>query len=371
MNKLSLLLTSVLLAVLITGCDDSNGNGENNGERVREIPVETITLVPDRFDDFVRLTGSVEAISDAVISSEVSGNIVRIADRGQRVSRNGIIARVDDRMLQANFRAAKAAFEFADETLQRLEPLYADSIVSVQDFRAALTERDARRAQLDQAETALSNAEIRAPFAGRVEERMVRSGELINPGMPVVRLVSTDRVRVRVGVPERYSSEIREGSEAIISLRSYGGAELVSEVSFAGSVIDQDRRTYPVEIEMANPEGIVKPEMVVSVQLKRRAIEDAIIVPRTAIIRDEGTENIFVAREVNGHLVSELVEIRTGTATGPLVEVLKGLEPGDVVVVAGMSALSIGDRLNVLRSESSTERSQRLQARNGGLAQVR
>ena len=371
MNKFSLLIATVLLAVLLAGCDEPNGNGENNGERVREIAVETITLTPDRFDDFIRLTGSVEAVNDAVISAEASGQILRIADRGQRVSRNAVIARLDDRMLEANFRAAKAGFDFAQETVQRLEPLYADSIVSVQDFRAALTERDARRAQLDQAERALAHAEIRAPFGGRVEERMVRTGELINPGMPVVRLVNTDRVRIKAGVPERFSAEIREGSEAIVNLRSYGGGEMNSTVTFAGNVIDPDRRTFIVEIEMENPNGIIKPEMVVNLQLKRRAIEDALIIPRTAIIRDEGTENIFVAREQNGYSVAELVEIRTGTATGALIEVLEGLQAGDVVIVAGMSALSVGDRLNVIRNETSAERAQRLNAGSNGIAQAR
>ncbi|AXI99847.1 membrane fusion protein, multidrug efflux system [Cyclonatronum proteinivorum] len=370
MNKLSILFTAALLGLFITACDELNEN-EENGERVREIAVETITLTADRFDDFIRLTGSVEAVSDAVISAEASGQVLRIAERGQRVNRNGLIASLDDRMLEANVRAARAGFDFAEETLQRLEPLYADSIVSVQDYRAALTERDARRAQLDQAEKALQDAEIRAPFSGRIEERMVRTGELINPGMPVVRLVNTDRVRIRAGVPERYSAEIREGSEAIVSLRSYGGGEVNSAVTFAGSVIDPDRRTYTVEIEMENPDGLIKPEMVVNLRLKRRAIEDALIIPRTAIIRDEGSENIFVAREENGHLVAALTEIRTGTATGSLIEVLEGLQEGDQVIVSGMSALSVGDRLNVLRNENSAERFSRLNSGSNGMAQAR
>ena len=354
-------LTTVILAaaLFLSACE--NGDENDNEDRVRQIPVETITITPDQFDDFIRVSGSVEAINDAVISSEASGQVRFIAERGQRVNRGDIVARLDDRVLRANADAARASFEFAQETFERLEPLFADSIVSTQDFRGARTERDAARAQLDQAEKALEDAEIRAPFNGRIEERMIRTGELISPGMPVVRITNTDRIRVRAGVPERYSAEIREGSDVVVSLRAYGGYEYESSVSFAGSVIDPDRRTFPIEVEMRNPEGLIKPEMVVNLRVKRRAIRDAIVVPRTAIVRDEGSVNLFVVREENGHKVSELVEIRTGTATGPVVEILEGLQEGDEVVVAGMSNLSIGDRLNIIQNESSTERATRLQ----------
>jgi len=355
------ILTSVLLAsvLFLSACE--NGEENNDEERVRQIPVETITITPDQFDDFIRVSGSVEAINDAVISSEASGQVLYIANRGQRVNRGDTIARLDDRSLRANLDAARAGFEFAQETFERLEPLYADSIVSTQDFRAARTERDGARAQLDQAEKALEDAEIRTPFNGRIEERMIRTGELINPGMPVVRITNTDRIRVRAGVPERYSAEIREGNDVIVSLRSYGGSDYESRVSFAGNVIDQDRRTFPVEVEMSNPDDAIKPEMVVNLRIKRRAIEGAIVVPRTAIVRDEGSVNLFVAREENGHKISELVEVRTGTATGPVVEILEGLQEGDEVVVAGMSNLSVGDRLNIISNETSVSRAERLQ----------
>ncbi|MCH8569180.1 MAG: efflux RND transporter periplasmic adaptor subunit [Balneolales bacterium] len=358
--KLSVLIGSL---VLFTACE--NGEEENgNNNRVRQIPVETIIIEADRFDDFIRLSGSAEAIDDAVLSSEVSGQVLEIANRGERVNRGAVIARIDDRIIRTNLSSAEAAYNFANDTFQRLEPLYADSIISTQDFRAARTERDAAKAQLEQMQKMLEDTEIRAPFNGRVEERMVRRGELINPGMPVVRLVNADRIRLRAGVPERYSTEIKEGSEVIVSLRTYGGGEYESRISFAGNVIDSERRTFPIEIEMSNRDSMIKPEMVVNIRAKRRSIENAVIIPRTAVVRDESSVSVFVAEEADGNKVARLVEVELGTATGPLIEVIAGLEPGDEVIVAGISALSIGDRLNIVKSETSNERALRLQSSN-------
>lgn len=351
----------------LTGCDGDaplNDNNENDDQRVREVAVETITIQPDSFDDFIRVSGSVEAIDDAVISAEVGAQVLSIVDRGARLNRGDVIAELDKRMLRANLDAAEASFQFAEETVERLEPLFEDEVVSVQDFRAARTERDAAKAQLDQAQKALEDATIRAPFSGRIEERMIRTGELINPGMPVARIVDTRRVRVLGGVPERFSSEIREGSPARIDLSAYGMETLEQQISFAGNAVDPDRRTYQIEIELENPGQRLKPDMVASLRLKRRTIEDAIIIPRTAIVRDESNLNVFIARpheDGNGHKTAELVRIETGTAVGAVVEVLEGLNPQDEVVVAGMSNISVGDRLNIISNEDSNERALRLQ----------
>lgn len=363
------MMMPALLVLALAGCNGEaplNGEDENDEsqQRVREIAVETITLRPDGFDDLVRISGSVEAIDDAVISAEVGAQVLSIVDRGTIVQRGDVIAELDKRMLRANLDAAEASFEFADETVNRLQPLFDDEVVSVQDFRAARTERDAAKAQLDQAQKALQDATIRAPFDGRVEQRRIRAGELINPGMPVARIVNSRRVRIVSGVPERFSNEIGPGSTVFIDMAAYGAGQIEDEISFAGNVIDPDRRTYQVEIELDNPEQFLKPDMVVNLRLKRRTIEDAIIIPRTAIIRDEEHLNVFVARPQengNGYKQAELVRIETGTASGRIVEVLSGLSSGDEVVVAGMSNISVGDRLNIIANEDSNERARRLQ----------
>jgi membrane fusion protein, multidrug efflux system len=363
------LLTLIALAVLISACENGDENGQNAND-VRLMPVETVTVEKDRFEDFIRLTGTVEAIDDATISAETSGRILSIRERGERVRQGEVIARLDDRLIQAQYEAARTGFELADDTFNRLEALYADSIISTQDFNSARAQRDQARAQLDQARKQLQDANISAPFNGRIEERMIRTGELINPGMPVVRLVNTDRVRILSGIPERYSAEIREGNEVVVNMRDAGGSSRTSRISYAGNVIDPDTRTYTIEVELTNPEQLIKPEMVVDLRVKRALLEDVVIVPRTAIVRDETGVFVFVAKEENGRKVAELQEVRIGTASGPLVQILEGISDGDEVVVAGMRNLSIGDELNILRNESSITRAERLRDQDRPVANL-
>ncbi|MCC5941188.1 MAG: efflux RND transporter periplasmic adaptor subunit [Balneolaceae bacterium] len=355
---------ALLISASMISCNGEEETVENNNNGARLMPVETVTIVEGDFEDFIRLTGTVEALEDATISAEASGRILSISDRGDRVQRGGVIARLDDRVIQAQFDAAKTGFELAEDTFNRLEALYADSIISTQDFRSSRAQRDQAKAQLNQAEKMLQDSNIEAPFSGRVEERMVRTGELINPGQPVVRLVNTDRVRILAGIPERYAGEIGEGSEAQVSIRSLGGDIFNSTISYAGNVIDPDTRTFTVEIELENPGERIKPDMVVDLRVKRSTLTNVIIIPRTAVLRDEEGVTVFRSADSNGRKVAELVNIRTGLASGALIQVLDGLEEGDEVVVSGMRTLSSGDELNVITNESNLERAERLREAN-------
>ncbi len=361
-------LLVVLTAAFAIACDEANNANNNAEDRVRQVPVETVAIELDDFNDFIRLTGTVEAIDDAVISAETSGRILSIVNRGEHVEKGGVIAQLDDRLTRAQYSAAKTSFELADDTYNRLKALYADSIISTQDYNSARAQRDQAKAQLEQAEKQLQDVHISAPFNGRVEDRMIRSGELINPGQPVARLVNTDQVRIMAGIPERYAGDIREGSEVKLRFLSLADEVRESKVTYAGNVIDPDTRTFTIEVELSNPQKRIKPDMVADLQVQREMLSGVVIIPRTAIVRDEEGTFVFVVREENDRKVTELVSVRTGPASGAIIQIKEGLSEGDEVVVSGMRNLSSGDHLNILKTEGSLERARRIQSEQRSVA---
>ncbi|MEX1011022.1 MAG: efflux RND transporter periplasmic adaptor subunit [Balneolaceae bacterium] len=357
-------LAATLLFFLFAGCNGGAEQIESNGENSRLVPVETITVVPDDFEDYIRLTGVVEAIDDATLSAENSGQILSIRERGALVRRGETIASMDERMSRAQYEAAQTALELTEDTFERLSALYQDSIISTQDYNQARAQRDQARAQFTQTEKQLEDVRIEAPFDGRIEERMVNSGELVNPGMPVVRLVNTDRVRIIAGIPERYSGQISEGSLVVVRFRPYTGNETRTEISFAGEVIDSSTRTFAVEIEVDNFENRFKPEMVVDLRVRRETINNAVVIPRTAIQRDQEGASVFVASMEEGEKRAQMVPVVLGTGSGAVIEVVEGLQEGDEVVVTGFSTLSVGDRLNILSTMESSEKARQLQTQD-------
>lgn len=352
MANSKLIFLFIALLVGVAACSDESENGKNadNNDRVRTTVVETTVLEKTTYSDYVRLTGSLESVDDAVVSAQASGRVLNIVERGQRLREGDIIAELDDELLQASYRVAKTNYEMLTDVYNRQQPLHADSIVSTLEFNQIVAQKEQAQAQLNQAERQLKDAKIRAPFSGRVEERMVRTGELLNPGMPVVRLVNSSRVKVSGGIPERYALDITEGTNVRVNLSSYGGDELEAKVTYTGSVIDPNSRTLPVEIEIPNPDSVLKPEMMVGLQITRKVLDDVITVPRTALIRGDEGLNIFVAREENGHKVARLVRVTTAQSSGNRVIISDGLSAGDEIVIVGQTLLNEGDRLDIVRT---------------------
>ncbi|MBP3193598.1 efflux RND transporter periplasmic adaptor subunit [Natronogracilivirga saccharolytica] len=348
MKALKYVTPLLLFSFVLSACDQNGDENNNEQQRAREVVVEVLDVDPRAFEERVRVTGTVEALEDATISAEVSGRVHTIAERGTTVERGSELVSLDDRVVRSSLEMARANFEFAEDALARQEPLLRDSIISTLEFNQARSQRDQAKSQLEQAEKQLGDSRIQAPFRGRVEERMVKSGELVNPGMPVLRLVNTDKVRINAGVPERYINDIDEGAAVTISLGTYGREELKSTIRYAGSVIVPETRTFPVEVVMENTGRLLKPEMTVNLSIVRDFWDDALVVPRTALVRDEDGLRLFVTTEdENGRKKAEARRVRTGAASGSLIVIEEGIEPGDQVIVTGQTNVSDGDLLRI------------------------
>lgn len=357
--QLSTLAALVALLVL-TGCEDDAQN--NNGEEERQaLPVETLTLSPTAFEERVELTGSVEARDDATLSAQGNGTLVMLQELGTELASGAVVAQLDSlseasavRQARAQLRTAEVQLESAEDAYRRQEPLYRDSVISAIEFEQVRSQRDQARAAVEQAEAALEqardqldNTTLRMPFAGTVEEHLVRRGEQISPGMPVARVVNTEQVRVEVGVPERYSDDISVGQEVDLRFGNRDGNGHTGQIVFVSRAINPGSRTFSVEVEVDNPEGRLKPEMTARVSLPLRQREDVLVIPRRAAERDEEGYNVYVVREENGQPQVEARLVELGPSYEGRVVVESGLEPGDELVVGGQEALSAGTPVNI------------------------
>jgi membrane fusion protein, multidrug efflux system len=356
---LLLIPAALLLLLPMTGCGDSEVSAGTETDASASTSsltrVETLELAPTSFEDVVALTGSVEALNDATLSAQASGTITRLAGRGDRVPSGGRVAQIDPREEQASLDQLQAQFNLAKDRLERQRPLYRDSIISAIEFEQIQSEYNRTKAALAEARQRVDKTRVTSPFGGTIEERFVERGEQVSPGTPVARVVSTQRVRVRAGVPERYANDIRRGTTVRLDFRRYGGEVRASEVTFVGSAISPDTRTFPIEVELNNTDGRLKPEMVASVRLTRSQRSDALVVPRTSVVRDELGTHLFVASPQGEVHVVEKRDVVIGASYGERAVVDSGVSAGDFVVVAGQNNVAPGDSVNVTQTYSTLE----------------
>lgn len=332
------------------------------GQR-RALPVEAMILQPTTFRERVEVTGVVRALEDAVLSAQAGGTVLELAARGARVRRGQVLVRIDPNLpeaavqqAQADLAAARAGVALARDRYGRLEPLAQEGVISpleLEGVRAELHQAEAQlaraRAALEQATEQLVRATVRAPFAGVVEDRFVERGEQVAAGAQLVRLVEPRRVRVEAGVPERYAGDVTVGDRVAVILASQGEEPRTGTVAFAGVAVDPASRTFTVEVEVSNPEGRLKPQMTARLDLTRRVVEDALVVPEPAVVRDEEGPGVFVVVPGEDGPTARRRAVQLGPRGRDGVVLLEGVRSGDEVVVTGQQTLADGTPVTVRR----------------------
>lgn len=336
-------------ALLTVGCDDGEASNQE-GTAPRSQPatrVETLVLDPTSFTDRIEITGTVEAIHDATLSAQTSGTVVSVAELGTVVPEDGVVAQLDSTEAHAAVEQARAQYELAQDRYDRQEPLHQDSIITALEFEQVRSELAQARAALSQSQKRLRNTTVTVPFAGTVEQRFVEPGEQTAPGEEVARVVDVRPVKVVAGVPERYAGDIETGTPVRVRFKTSQLGERAGTVTFVGSVIDPDSRTFTVEATLPNTDRAIKPAMAVQLRMTRATVEDALVVPRTAVVRDEVGEHVYVVERTDTTAVARKRDITLGAATGARVVVEAGVEVGTEVIIVGQSNLAPGSAVEV------------------------
>lgn len=347
-----------LLAVVAAGCGETAEAGSEEGTVAfqRIINVEVQPLAASDFQERIRLTGTVEANRDVMVSAEESGVIREVlVEEGVAVTAGEPLFRIDDAILGAQVAEAQARASLARETWERRRRLFEEDGVG-----SELAYLEARY-QAEQAEAALSTLSerrsrtvIRAPIDGILDRRSVEVGTMVSPGTPVGRMVQIDPIKVIGGVPERYAGDVRAGADATVIFDVLRGETLTGQVRYVGATVNPENRTFDAELLFPNPGRVIKPAMVANIEIARGTIEDAIVVPQEALVRiEEGFVAFVVATGPDGNEIAEVRNVVLGPAQRNQVVIEEGLQAGDRLIVLGQNQVAQGDRIEVVRTRDA------------------
>jgi membrane fusion protein (multidrug efflux system) len=351
-DRFPMVLLCGLMAAAAAGCGGGTATEDETVEEAAESFVKVVNVEIRRvestdFTSYVRLTGAVEALEDVVISSQESGVIRQIiADKGTRVRAGQPIARIDDEILAAQVDEARASSSLARERFERQRQLWEDEGIG-SEIAFLQTKYDAQSADARLAflEARLARHIIKSPIAGVLDDRYVDAGEIVAPGTPVARVLTTDRLKVVGGVPERFGPYVRQGGRAVLNFDVLPGPALEGEIAYVGAAVDPRNRTFPVEILLDNPEGRLKPQMVANVRVATERLTDVIVVPQDVVIRTEDGYQVFVVAGQGAELRAEARPVDLGPSFENEVVVSAGLSNGERLIVTGHQLVDAGDRV--------------------------
>ncbi|MEM1033143.1 MAG: efflux RND transporter periplasmic adaptor subunit [Myxococcota bacterium] len=342
-------------SLLISGCSapgdaeakpDAATAGSANADRapqVRGTRVEVAVIQPTRASLDLRLPGEVEAGRDANLSAPLGGFIEKVTvAAGDEVRAGQILALVDTASHGARQAQAQVELDTAKRELERQKKLgRATTKASVDN---AQSRYDAARAAMQSAAVSVRRSVIKAPFAGVLASVDAEAGETASPGIPLMRLIQVDPVKVSVSLSDRDVGSVRVGMPTRISLDARGEI-MDGTVTLVKPAADTRTRTFVAEVAVENPDRTLLPGMIANVRIAAELDGEDLVIAQDWLVTKPDSLGVFVQRD--GAAVWRPVTI--GGVVRDRVIVNEGLSVGDELVITGHRDLADGDALIVAR----------------------
>jgi len=326
------------------------------------IAQEVHTIKPRGLVDTIRFTGTTQPVDQTVVKARVAGRLAEVLVReGDKVEKGQLLARFETIELQAKVderrsavEAARAELRWAARDRADKETLSARNIVSQSAADQARSTAENRtsmvavaEAQLDVARKNLADAEVRAPFAGVIGERIANQGESLPVDGKIVALLDTSRVEIAAQMPAADVVRLEVGQLATINLEGFGERPFGGRVTRISPTAQAGSRSIPVYVEILDHDEGLRGGLFGTGGIAVKEKAHALAVPVAAMRRDD--EGDFVLAVENDILVRKPVGAVRTWSRGELVEV-KGLEAGMVVVAAPLPGLRAGQAVKIVEA---------------------
>ena len=350
----SLLAPTLASAVVLTACTGPSGGAPQGRPQQRQaLRVRTSPVVVQDVVHLIKALGSLEAQDMVQVTAQVEGVATDVRFReGDRVGASSVLLRIDPERHRVEAERAKALLDQAtaelgraQADLQRREALAASQLLSTEELARSRGENARLGAGVDVAKAAYEiarqnerRAEVRPPIAGVINTRTVDTGAFVRTGAVLATIVDVSRLRLRFKVSEGESLRAREGGRLGFRVAPIGPRDFGARIYHVGRVADPATRQVEV-LAWVDPADELKPGFFAEVTLEGEKKADALVVPESAVQASERGFVTYVVKEKTAHVRPVDLGLRTGTG---VVEILSGLEKGEVVVSEGSDRLADG-----------------------------
>ncbi|MHA6768201.1 efflux RND transporter periplasmic adaptor subunit [Sphingobium ummariense] len=326
-------LSVVILALGLTGCGTKKESRARPPALVQAAPIKVET-----FTDNLDAVGTALANEQVVLSAPVTERITSLNFKdGGYVSKGQVIATLAQGQEKAELAAAEAQSLQAKQQLDRIQALKTRGFATGAslDQQVALANAAVANAQL--ARASIGDRIIRAPFSGWVSLRMVSVGAIVTAGTQIATVSDISRIKLDFTVPETQLSMIREGQTIKAVSAAWPDRPFSGTVATIDPVIDPATRAVKVRAILPNPDRVLKPGMLLTVNVIARE-RRSLAAPELAVLGDGEDRSVFVVQD---HKVKR-VNVKTGLRQNGLVEILDGVKAGDMIVTDGVVKLTDG-----------------------------
>jgi membrane fusion protein, multidrug efflux system len=312
-------------------------SGQSRPPAVEVARVELLTITDD-----AQAVGSLRSRQSVVLRPEVSGRVTRLNFRdGDRVKRGQLLVQLDDQLPLAQLQQAQAELSIARANHKRNQELVSQNFISQRSVDESAANLQVSQAKLALARATADRLRILAPFDGIAGIRNISIGDYLKDGADIVNIEDMDAIFVDFRLPERFQTKVRQGQTAFVELDALPGRKYSAVVQAIDPLVDANGRSIGIRGCIDNRSLQLRPGMFARINAVFGERANARVVPEEAIVPQAGRQ--FVYRLVDGPdqdtKTAQRIEVKVGIRRPGRVEIVEGVQPGDLVVTAGQQRI--------------------------------
>lgn len=364
-----------LAAVVLAACG-GGGDAARSGEAKADtsVPVEAVAAARRAISASYSGVATLEADSEAQVAAKVSGALVKLfVEEGDEVKAGQVLARLDDENPRLNLVKAEATLRKLENDYRRSSEMFERKLLSVEQNDKIRFDLETQRATYDLARLELSYTTITAPIPGVISRRLVKVGNYIQVNQALFQIDNFDPLLAVLNVPERELQTLRPGQVVVMRVDSLPETRFEGRIQRISPVVDPATGTFRVTCEFRDAARRLKSGMFGRLEIAYGEHADALTIPRSALIEEDGETAVFLVVEGRAVTVTASKDgdakakddakavpkdvpawvaqrrlVKTGYGDAAHVEILEGLSDGDRVITVGRSAVRDGTAIQVL-----------------------
>jgi len=354
----------LICSALLAGC---MGGGWGGGFQMPPTPVEVTRPGYQGVEDRFQTIGTIAADEAVTVVAEIPGTVARLPfTEGGTVRKGELLAKLDDREMQAALDRAIALRDQARSNLNRIKPLVEQGAMPQQNLDDSDAAVRVAEANVAFAQAQLDKTRITSPFSGAAGARKVSPGTYVQPGTPITDVASVEQLRVNFSVPERYLQDLQVGSAVTVTTTAFPNDEIAGTVMVIEPRVDVATRNVGIVARIENPESKLRPGMSANVAVTLSQRESALTIPSEAVVLDQNQPYVFTVKPDS---TIARVAVRLGSRTRHYVEVLSGVDASQSIVRAGQQKIFDGAKVVPVSSLDSVNAEQQAAKLDSGSAQ--
>ena len=318
-------------------------------------PSEKLALIsmfevkPENFDHHIEIQANIKTRQNVLLYPEYNGTLKKVyVEEGQKVKKGKLLAQIDDAGLKNQLEQLQIQTKLSKTTYERTQRLWDKNIGSEMNLLQAKATYESQLKTVAQLKKQLQRTQILAPFSGTIDEIVANTGANLLPGQtPVMRIVNLKKMYTEASVPERYLEQVKKGTSATVKIPMLD-REYPTTIRQTGNFINPNNRSFRVETLLPNPDEMIKPNLSCKLKINDYSNPEALMIPMRIVKENaNGKKYIFKLRSDGKDQVyrTEQTFVRLGKNSMDKVEVLEGIQAGDLLVNEGATIVENNQRV--------------------------